>query len=105
MTSELTSAQCPRASPSPQRENSPVLFIVVQRLSAAVSDKILFGVSDNELDESLSLAVSDAEELSGSVTDPALLPSSASCNARLKAGEEVIRIMSKAVNELGLRMV
>ncbi len=25
-TSELTSAQCPRASPSPQREDSPVLF-------------------------------------------------------------------------------
>ncbi len=48
---------------------------------------ILFGVSDNELDDSLSLAASDAEELSGSVTDPALLPSSASRNARLRADE------------------
>ncbi len=34
-----------------------------------------------------SLAASDAEELSGSVTDPTLLPSSASCNARLRADE------------------
>ncbi len=71
VTSELTSAQCPRAS---QREHSPVLFTQHdQRPSAAASDMILFGVSDNELDDSLSLAASDAEELSGSVTDPALL--------------------------------
>ncbi len=55
--------------------------------SAAASDMILFCVSDNELDDSLSLAVSDAEELSGSVTDPALLPSSASHDARLRADE------------------
>ncbi len=74
VTSELTTAQCPRASPSPQREHSPVLFTQHdQRPSAAASDMILFGVSDNELDDSLSLAASDAEELSGSVTDPALL--------------------------------
>ncbi len=74
VTSELMTAQCPRASPSPQREHSPVLFTQHdQRPSAAASDMILFGVSDNELDDSLSLAASDAEELSGSVTDPALL--------------------------------
>ncbi len=48
------------------------------------------------------LAASDAEELSGSVTDPALLPSSSSHNARLRADEELIRIMTKPVNELGL---
>ncbi len=35
------------------------------------------------------LAVSDAEELSGSVTDPALLQSSSSRNARLRADEEL----------------
>ncbi len=63
---------------------------------------ILFGVSDNELDDSLSLAASDAEVLSGSRTDPALLPSSASRNAKLRADEELIRIMTKAVNKLGL---
>ncbi len=40
--------------------------------------------------------------LSGSVTDPALLPSSASRNARLRADEEFIRVMTKAVNKLGL---
>ncbi len=102
VTSMLTLAQCPRASPSPQREHSPVLFTQHdQRPSAAASD-ISFGVSDNELDDILSLAASDAEELLGSVTDPALLPSSASRNARLRADEELIRIMTKAVNELGL---
>ncbi len=103
VTSELTSAQCPHASPSPQREHSPVLFTQHdQRPSAAASDMILFGASDNEMDDSLSLAASDAEELSGSVTDPALLPSSASRNARLRADEELIRVMTKAVNELGI---
>ncbi len=40
--------------------------------------------------------------LSGSVTDPALLSSSASRNARLRADEELIRVMTKAVNKLGL---
>ncbi len=63
---------------------------------------ILFDVSDNELDDSLSLAASDAEELPGSLADPALLPSSASRSARLKADDELIRVMTKAVNELGL---
>ncbi len=102
MTSELASAQCPRASLS-QREQSLVLFTQLdQRPSAAASDVISFGVSDNEMDDSLSLAASDAEELSGSVADPALLPSSASRSPRLKADDELIRVMMKAVNELGL---
>ncbi len=102
MTSELAPAQCPRALLS-QREHSSVFFTQLdQRPSAAASDMILFGVSDNELDDSLSLAASDAEELSGSVADPTLLSSSASRSARLKADDELIRVMSKAVNELGL---
>ncbi len=63
---------------------------------------ISFGVSDNELDDSLSLAASDTEELSGSVADPALLPSSASRSARLKADDTLICVMTKAFNELGL---
>ncbi len=74
VTSELASAQCPRASLS-QREHSPVLFTQLdQHPSTAVSDMISFGVSDNELDDSLSLAASDVEGSSGSVADPALLP-------------------------------
>ncbi len=36
------------------------------------------------------------------MTDPALLPPSSSCNARLRMDEELIRIMTKVVNELGL---
>ncbi len=86
-----------------QREHSPVVFTQLdQRPSMAASDMISFSVSDNELDVSLSLAASDAEELLGSVADPALLPSSASCCARMKPDDELIRVMSKAVNELGL---
>ncbi len=65
VTSELTTAQCPRALPSPQREHSPVLFAQHDQCpSAAASDMISFGVSDNELDDSLSLTASDVEELS-----------------------------------------
>ncbi len=71
--SELTPAQIPRASFSPHREISPVLFIQPdQRPSSSVSDLVSFGGSDDELaDDSMSLVASDAEELSGSVTDPA----------------------------------
>ncbi len=71
--SELTSAQIPRASLSPHREVSPVLFSQPdQRPSASASYLVSFGGSDDELaDDSMSLAASDAEELSGSVTDPA----------------------------------
>ncbi len=60
-----------RASLSPHREVSPVLFSQPdQRPSASSSDLVSFGGSDDELaDDSMSLASSD-EELSGSVTDP-----------------------------------
>ncbi len=102
-TSELTSAQCPRASPSPQREDSPVLFTQPdQRPSAAAIDMISFGGSDDEMDDSLSLVASDGEELLGSVTDPALLPPSSSRSVRPRTNEELVRVMTKAVNELGL---
>ncbi len=99
--SEPTLAQCPRASPSPQREHSPVLFTQHgQRPFMAASVMISFGGSDGEMDDSLSLEASDAEELSGSVTDLALLPPSSSRNARLRTDEELMRIMTKAINEL-----
>ncbi len=55
------------------------------------------------MDDSLSLAASDAEELSDSVTDLVLLPPSSSHNARLRTDEELMRIMTKAVNELWLK--
>ncbi len=49
-----------------------------QHNSASASDLVLFGGNDEEMaDDSMSLAASDAEELSDSVTDAALLPSSA----------------------------
>ncbi len=70
-----------------EREHSPVLFTQHdQRHYAAAS--------------SLSLAASHAEELSGSKTDHAVLPSSASRNTRLRVDEELICVMTKADNEL-----
>ncbi len=76
-----------------EREYLPVLFTQHdQHPSAAASDMISFVASDGEMDNSLSLAASDAEELSDSVTDPAFLPSSSSCNTRLRADEELIRV-------------
>ncbi len=102
--SELTPAQIPRASFSPHRELSPVLFIQPdQRPSASVSDLVSFGGSDDELaDDSMSLVASDAEELWGSVTDPA--PSGLPAPSAAKAGmdAELFRVLSKAVEELGL---
>ncbi|KAL0148790.1 hypothetical protein M9458_055968 [Cirrhinus mrigala] len=74
--SELTSAQPPRASPSPQRGGSPVLFARPDLCpSAATNDLVSFGGSEDDMLDSMSLAASDAEELSGSVDDPAPLPS------------------------------
>ncbi len=102
-TSEHTSAQCPRALSSAQRVDSPVLFTQPeQRPSAVASDMISFGGSDDEMDDSLSLAATDGEELSGSVIDPALLPPSSSRSARPRTDEELVRVMKRAVNELGL---
>ncbi len=86
---ELTPAQIPRASLSPHREMSPVLFSQPdQRPSASVSDLVLFGGSDDELaDDSMSLVASDAEELSGSVTDtaPSGLPTPSAAKAGMKS--------------------
>ncbi len=102
--SELTPAQIPHASLSPHREVSPVLFSQPdQHPSASVSDLVSFGGSDDELaDDSMSLVASDAEELSGSVTDPA--PSGLPAPSTAKAGmdAELFRVLSKAVEELGL---
>ncbi len=60
---------------TPAVQFSPVLFTRPdQHPSAAANDLVSFGGSDDgEMDDSLSLAASDAEELSGSYHDPAPL--------------------------------
>ncbi len=75
--SELTPAVPPHISLSPHREFSPVLFTHPDyHPSAAASDLVSFGGSyDGEMDDSLSLAASDAEEQSASYHDPAPLHS------------------------------
>ncbi|KAL0165985.1 hypothetical protein M9458_037829, partial [Cirrhinus mrigala] len=95
---ELTSAQPPRALPSPQREGSPVLF------TRPDLDLVSFGGSEDDMLDSMSLAASDAEELSGSVNDPAPLPSTDTSDPRTKTGmdAELFRILTRAVDELGL---
>ncbi len=52
--------------------------------------------------DSLSLTASDAEEFSGSISDPALLPTSSSRSARPRTDAELVRVLTKAVSELGL---
>ncbi len=101
MSSRRINAHMPRhhRKESIRLSSSPSMMSIPPRL---LSNMISFSVSDNKLDDSLSLAASNAKELSGSVTDPALLPSSASRNARLRADEELIRVMTKAVNKLRL---
>ncbi|KAK2892581.1 hypothetical protein Q8A67_012569 [Cirrhinus molitorella] len=76
-TSKLTSPQSPRASPLSHREASPVLFSCPDQCpSVNASDLVFFGGSEDEdPDDSMSLAASDAEELSRSSHDPTPLPS------------------------------
>ncbi len=71
--SELTPAVPPRTSLSLHREFSPVHFTRPgQHPSAAASNLVSFGGrNDGEMDDSLSLAAWDVEELSGSYNDHA----------------------------------
>ncbi len=95
--SELTPAQIPRASLSPHREVSPVLFSQPdQSPSASVSDLVSFGGSDDELaDDSMSLVASDAAELSGSVTDPAPSGFARAQRRQSRMDAELFRVLSK----------
>ncbi|ROL47140.1 hypothetical protein DPX16_18938 [Anabarilius grahami] len=102
--SELTSAQCPRASPSPSREQSPVLFSrPEQRPSADASDFVSFGGSDDELpDDSVSLAASEPEHWVGESDDPAPLPLLEPIDHSAGMDAELFRVLSKGVEELDL---
>ncbi len=102
--SELTPAVPLHTSLSSHRELSPVLFTCPnQHPSAAVSDLVSFcGSDDDELDNSLSLAASDAEELSGSYNDPACSQSAQPSTSSPGMDADIFRILSNAVEELGL---
>ncbi|KAK2905507.1 hypothetical protein Q8A67_007306 [Cirrhinus molitorella] len=77
VANELTPAQPLRASPSPHREASPVLFLCTDWYpSADASDLFSFSASKDEaLDDSMSLAASNTEELSGYFHNLTPLPS------------------------------
>ncbi len=98
VTSELPSAQWLGASPSLQRERA-----FAHPLHSTWSrDMISFSASDGRNWWQTFFLVALDTVLSGTMTDPAILPSSSSHYARLRADEELIGIMTKAVNELGL---
>ncbi len=101
--SELTPAQTPRSSLSPLREADPVFFShAEQRPSATTSDMVSFRGSEIEiLDDSMSLAASDREELSGSIDDPALPQSDKSSEPKPSSDAELFRVLSRAVDKLG----
>ncbi|KAL0204019.1 hypothetical protein M9458_002037, partial [Cirrhinus mrigala] len=88
--SVLMSAQPP--------EDSPVLF------ACSDLDMISFGESEDDMLDSMSLAASDTEELSGSVNDPAPLSSADTSGPRTGTGmdAELFRVRTRAVDELGL---
>ncbi|ROL54791.1 hypothetical protein DPX16_23237 [Anabarilius grahami] len=102
---ELTSAQCPRAPPSPTEEQSPVTFSrPEQRPSADASDLVAFGASDEEpFDDSMSLAASnEAEGWTGESEDPVPLPSLEPIDHSTGMDAELFRVLSRAVEELDL---
>ncbi|XP_016131775.1 myosin-IIIb-like [Sinocyclocheilus grahami] len=103
-TSDLTPAPPPRALLSPQREGSPILFSQPDQYpSTAASDLVWFGGSEcDAVDDSLSLAASNTEELSGSINDPAPPPPTEYSEPKPGMDGELIRILLKAVEELGL---
>ncbi|MCJ8740105.1 hypothetical protein PDJAM_G00055060 [Pangasius djambal] len=96
--------QTPRASLSPCRGDSPVFFERPDQCPAAdASDVVSFGATEDEpLDDSMSLAASNAEDISGSPFDPAPSPSMDSSVTKTSTDTKLFRVLSKAVEELGL---
>ncbi|KAL0164048.1 hypothetical protein M9458_039801, partial [Cirrhinus mrigala] len=97
--SERDSAPCalPSRRPNPV-EDSPVLF------ARPDLDLVSFGGSEDDMLDSMSLAASDAEELSGSVNDPAPLSSADTSGPRTGTGMDakLFRVLTRTVDELGL---
>ncbi len=60
------------------------------------------GSEDEILDDSMSLAPSEGEELSGSIDDPALPQSGESSEPKPGTDAELLRVLSRAVDDLGL---
>ncbi len=102
--SELTVTRTPRNSLSPTREANPVFFSRPdQRPSVAASDLVSFGGGKDEgLDDSVSLAASDAEDQSSSIYDSALPQSGQPSEPKLGTDAKHFRVMFGAMDELGL---
>lgn len=102
-SSEPTPVVSPRASLSPERVSLPVLFTKTdQRPSIEAAGLVSFGGSEEENDDSLSLAASESEEWRGSLTDPIPPNQSDAGSARASADAELLRVLTKAVDDLSL---
>ncbi len=97
--SELTPAVPPRTSLSPHKESLPVLFTRPDQYSSATASDL---VSDGEMNDSLSLASSDAEKLLGLYHYPTPFHSAQSSASSPGMDADIFRILSSAVDELGL---
>ena len=97
--SECTPGLSPRASPTP---SSPVLFSrSEQRPSSEAAGLVSFGASPDDVDDALSMAASESEDWSGSA-DPAPPSQLEFSDTRASIDAELLRVMSRAVDELGL---
>ncbi|CAM4673876.1 unnamed protein product [Leuciscus chuanchicus] len=100
--SECTPGLSPRASPTP---SSPVLFSRSdQRPSSDAAGLVSFGGSAEGMDDAVSVAASESEDWSGSA-DPVPPSQLDSSDTRANIDTELFRVMSRAVNELGLDWV
>ncbi|CAM4613292.1 unnamed protein product [Leuciscus chuanchicus] len=85
----------PAASPRASFSESPVSFLDGQRPAAVETIE-----RDVMEDDSCSLLASGSEEWSGSIPDPA--PSTQESSVRASVDAELLRLLSKAVEDLGL---
>ncbi len=103
VTSELTSAQCPvPRHHRREREHSPILFTQHNQRPSAVSDMISFGASDSEINDSLFFCRLRTRRCYQALW---LAPPSYRRPLHVMPDSErmeLIRIMTKAVNELGI---
>ncbi|CAM4295375.1 unnamed protein product [Leuciscus chuanchicus] len=96
---ECTPGPSPRASPTPP---SPVLFARSdQRPSREAAGLVSFGGSAEDMDDAVSVAASESEDWSGSA-DPAPSSQCDRLDTRASVDAELFRVMSRAVDELGL---
>lgn len=99
----LTPAQTAHLTFSTERDVTCAFYRPDQRPKCEASDLVSFGGSEEDLrNDSMTLPDLDAEDWAGSVDDHAPLPSKELSDATAGLDAELIRVLSKAFEELGL---